>query len=85
MRIIAIIGNIVLLGTMILAWIGGPPGGQWWFGLLVIAVLVVNIIVLCGLKIKTTSTWLELYFKRKALEEKKKIEALEKEGVDSRK
>ena len=59
----------------------GVPGcGEFLILFIVmLACPVVNIIALWDSKIVPTPTWLALYFKRKALEEEKKIEALEKE------
>ena len=59
------IGGFVLPGV--------PSGDEWLFLIPMIAAPVCSIIaLLCS----TGDSWLPLYFKRKALEEKKKIEAL---------
>ena len=75
MRIVAIVFNFILLGVVVFLFVteGVPSGDEWLFLIPMIAAPVCSIIaLLCS----TGDSWLPLYFKRKALEEKKKIEAL---------
>ena len=51
------------------------PDGAFWY-LLLSAIIIINIIYI--LRVKNFG-WLSLYFKRKALEEKKKIQNLKKD------
>ena len=54
-------------------------GEEWWWLFLILAVCSLNLIAwLCV----NSYEWIGMYFERKRLEEKKKIESLEKQGSD---
>ena len=76
MRYLAIFFNLFLLGMVIFFYAteGVPSGGDdlFWFILMTLAP-VFSLIVIFGSK---GDNWLSLYFKRKALEEKRKIDQL---------
>jgi hypothetical protein len=81
MRIVAIILNFILL--VFFAYIvlrRGLPSGRetfdWMFIALINAVPLCNLFVL--LRHRDSNNWLALYFKRKSLEEKKRILELKK-------
>ena len=81
MRIIAIVLNFFGLGMLVLGYIAGnllPDSAESIFIFLVIAIPLCNLVVLFGSK---GDNWLALYFRRKALEEKRKIEELNKKTV----
>ena len=82
MKAIAIIGNVAYMGWLVVeTWLAAGEmwmtGAMWLNVLLLAALLIVNIIALMR---EESQGWLGLYFKRKRLEEEKKIEALEKGG-----
>lgn len=75
-KTIAIVSNIILLGFVffLFAKHGAPDSGEdLFFVILIIVSPLFSLIALMGSK---GDGWLDLYFKRKALEEKKKIEKL---------
>lgn len=74
MRIVAIVLNFFLLGTVTYLIVdNGVPSDGVWLLVMVIAAPICSIIALLGSR---GDGWLALYFKRKALEEKKKIKSL---------
>lgn len=76
MRIIAVLLNLIILGLALffLAKKGMPSGDDW---LLLIPWILAPIINLIAIMLCTKGdNWFSLYFKRKALEEKRKIEQL---------
>lgn len=78
MKIAAIVLNVYALGLfVVLCALEGPPtGGDFPFVFAVTLVPIVNLFYIrCG---KVEASWLGMYFKRKRLEEQKRIEALEK-------
>jgi uncharacterized membrane protein YbhN (UPF0104 family) len=79
MRIAAISLNFLLLVMVLFLFAtdGAPEGEAWLFVILIIAASICNLIVLFGAR---GETWLSLYFKRKTLEEKKKINQLSKKN-----
>lgn len=78
MRYLAIVLNIVLLGTAIFLVVkNGFPGADDSDFFLAIILFASPIASLMALLLNQGDTLLGLYFKRKALEERKKIEQLE--------
>ena len=79
MKITAIILNLVLLISSILMTIEeGVPDldtGVWL--LLFILIYIAPIASLIALLLSKSDNWIGLYFKRKAMEEKQRIKALE--------
>ena len=77
MRIVVIIINFIVVGIGLFFLITeGVEGDDWYLILPWVGLPIVNIIALwCTRK----DSWLGLYFQRKALEEKKKVEALKSE------
>jgi hypothetical protein len=77
MRTTAIILNVILIVTMVflIAIEGMPEGKGTLLVILIVVAPICSLIVLFGAK---GEAWLSLYFKRKALEEKQKIEQLTK-------
>ena len=79
MRNIAIIANVILLGVSI--WLsidemsGGLDAEELFFISIFLITPVLSLIVLVSTN-RTADSWISLWFKRKALEEKKKIEEL---------
>jgi len=75
MRIIALIGNaLVLLGIAYLVTTEGMPNAdEAWIVLAIVLLPLLNIYVI---RSSTGNDWISLWFRRKALEEKKKIEKL---------
>ncbi|HCS27457.1 MAG TPA: hypothetical protein DIW43_08375 [Spongiibacteraceae bacterium] len=75
MKILAILANIALL--ILVAYIlyeqGMPNGEEWMLFIPMTAAPILNMVALFA---NTEDSWLALYFRRKALEEKKKIEDL---------
>ena len=76
-RTIAIVVNILFLTWLISDFIAEPPHGLTWLILFMFGCPVLNIIVLSHL---TAAGWVRIFCERKTLKEKKKIEALEKQG-----
>jgi len=74
MRILAILSNLFLLGFIIFLLATEEPTGDEW--LLVILITLVPIFSLIAIVFAKGDNWLSLYFKRKALEEKQKIDRL---------
>ncbi|MFZ5764811.1 MAG: hypothetical protein ACOY4H_04355 [Thermodesulfobacteriota bacterium] len=77
MKWIAISLNIILIGMVVylFATKGGPAKDELF---LVVVLFAAPISSLLALFLKGGESWVGLYFKRKALEEKKKIEMLGK-------
>jgi len=77
MKYLATIANLVLLGIVIwfFATKGPPTKEDWLFVIPMILAPVLSIIVILSPK---GENWLSLYLKRKALEEKLKIDQLSK-------
>ena len=75
MKYMAIILNLALLGTVIFLCIkNGMPNENEYFIFSIITITpIISLVVLFGGRDKSL---IELYFKRKALEEQKKIEQL---------
>jgi hypothetical protein len=75
MRILAILFNLFLLGTVIylLGKEGIPKGNDWLFVVPMILAPIFSLIAIFGAK---RDNWLSLYLTRKALEEKQKIDQL---------
>jgi len=75
MRIIALIGNILVIGFVIYELFveGMPHGNDIWIVVLVILLPILNIY---AIRSNVGEDWISLWFRRKALEEKKKIERL---------
>lgn len=75
MRIAAIVLNFILIGivAVMFATKGAPKGDDW---MLVIPMIAAPVCSIIALLVSTDDGWMSLYFKRKALEEKKKIEAI---------
>ena len=77
MKIFAIIIDVIWLGVIV--WTFVTEGGQrqtadiWIFVLIVLTLLFNVVAFLAGAGLES---WISLFFQRKALEEKKKIEAL---------
>jgi hypothetical protein len=77
MKWIAISLNLLLIVTVVYLFATkGAPGKDELF--LVIVLFAAPISSLLALFLKGGESWIGLYFKRKALEEKKKIESLSK-------
>jgi len=74
MRILAILFNLLLIGVVIflLAKNGIPKGNDWLTFIPVIFAPIFSLIVF----FRKDDNWLSLYLKRKALEEKQKIDQL---------
>lgn len=68
---------LLLLLLFLAASRGWPTSDDWLFLILFITTPVANLIALHGAA--NNSSWFALYFKRKALEEEKKIEELTKQ------
>ena len=78
MRIAAIVLNIILLILAVyLLLTQGFPTGYFLVWLIILLCPVVNLITLLTSS-KSDNHFLSMYFKRRCLEEKKRIEALEK-------
>jgi hypothetical protein len=79
MRIAAIVLNIILflLAVYLLLTQGSPTGGYFLVWLIIAVCPIVNLITLLTGG-KEDNHFLGLYFKRRRLEEQKRIEALEK-------
>lgn len=79
MRLLASVLNIALIGTMIYLFSEkSPQGGDLAIFALVLAAPIASLL---ALRVQHGEDWLSLYLKRKALEEKRKIEQLNsKEG-----
>lgn len=76
MRFVAIGLNVLLLVTVLyLFFTKGAPGKDEIF--LVIIIFAAPIFSLLAIFLKGGESWLGLYLKRKALEEKRRIEELE--------
>ena len=75
MRILAIVFNLFLLGVLIflLAKEGAPKDEAWLLIIPGILSPIFSLIAIFGVK---GDNWLSLYLKRKALEEKQKIDQL---------
>lgn len=73
MRFIAIVLNILLLIVLIYLFFESPPKKEY---VLVILLFATPLSSLIALLLKGSESWLGLYFKRKMLEEKNKIEKL---------
>lgn len=75
MRIVAIVLNLILISVVAFLFVteGAPNNEEWLFVMLIIASPICSIIALLG---SIDGSWLSLYLTRKALEEKKKIKAL---------
>lgn len=79
LRLVAIVVNVTVLIILAYFWVTEPPDdGDLIWPLLWLGYILLNLISLCFVKAKEDS-WLGLYFKRKRLEEKKRIEALERD------
>lgn len=76
MRLIAILGNVGLLGITAyqLNLHGFPQGLDFWFMIFLIVAPATSLFVL--FRTGDSKNWLSLFLKRKALEEQKKIEDL---------
>jgi len=75
MRILAAIFNIVLIGVVIFAFM--ESGIQKWNDWLIFILWVfVPIFSIIALFVQKGDNWLSLFIKRKALEEKQKIDQL---------
>jgi hypothetical protein len=74
MRTVAILFNLLLIGTVIflLAKDGVPKGNEVLLLIPLIFAPIFSLIAILG----ANESWLSLYFKRKALEEKQKIDQL---------
>jgi len=76
MRIIALIGNaLVLLGIayLLVTTSAMPNAGE---ALIVLAIVLQSLLNIYVIRSGTSNDWISLWFRRKALEEKKKIEKL---------
>ena len=75
MRYLAIFSNVFLLGVVVflLASEGAPEGGYWLLFIPMVLAPLFSLIAIFGTK---GDNWLSLYFKRKVLEEKRKIDQL---------
>ena len=77
-KTIAILLNIILLGWVLYMSITeGFSGARGVDILLILLLFLFPIINILAIKTLCRDNWITLYFKRKALEEKKKIEELE--------
>lgn len=76
MKYAAIALNVLLLGAAVFLTVkhGVPDDDDLFIVLLIYVVPLVNLLALC---MNAGDTFLSLYFKRKALEERKKIEHLQ--------
>lgn len=80
MKWIAMFLNALLLGTVIYLFATkGAPGKDEVF--LTIILIAAPISCLIAIVFNGSESWISLYFKRKALEEKKKIEKLDGEKI----
>lgn len=76
MKVIAVILNVCMLGFIVMICVQERPSGLEWVGAVGLAAIpIVNLTYILGYP--SEASWLGLYFKRKRLEEKKRIEALE--------
>ena len=77
MRILAILLNIVLLGTAVALLIdeGVPRRALDWY--LCAIIFFTPLCTLLALLLTGGESWIGLYFRRKALEERKKIDQLQ--------
>ena len=75
MRLLAIILNIVLIGTVIYLFsdMKSVSGKDLGMAALLISAPIASLL---SFYLQRGESWLSLYFKRKALEEKKKIERM---------
>jgi hypothetical protein len=75
MRYIAILFNLYLLGMVIFLFLtkNAPKGEDW---LVITPMILAPLFSLLTLFGSNKDNWLSLYFKRKVLEEKKKIDQL---------
>ena len=71
----SILNILLLLGFLVSVTASGFPKETGW-ALFSLVVLLTPLVNLFCLHMPSSSDWLILYFKRKALEEQKKIEAL---------
>lgn len=74
MRILAILFNLLLIGVVIFLFVkeGVPKGNELLLVIPMIFAPIFSLIAIFG----ANDSWLSLYFKRKALEEKRKIDQL---------
>ena len=74
MRILAILFNLLLIGVVIFLFAkeGVPKGNELLLLIPMIFAPIFSLIAIFG----ASDNWLSLYFKRKALEEKQKIDQL---------
>ncbi len=82
MKILATILNILLIGVVIVEFFksGIPKGNDWWIFIPLVFAPIFSII---ALYIQKGDNWLSLFLKRKALEEKQKIDQLNKNKEQS--
>ena len=75
MRYLAILSNLFLLGMVVFLFATeGAPEGSYWLIVIIMAIApLFSLVAILGDK---GDNWLFLYFKRKALEEKRKIDQL---------
>ncbi len=73
-----IVDLATLIFLIIMTIVDTPRGGEVFALLLVYSLIILNIMYILFSK-TDKETWLTLYFKRKALEEKKKIKTLQDE------
>ena len=80
MRIVAVICNVFLFGfaCSLLLKEGVPNGGKFIVFLLLFLTPVLSLVVL--FRTGATGSWLDLYLRRKALEEQRKIDGLSNNG-----
>jgi hypothetical protein len=74
MRIGAVFLDVVLIVYIARMWWVHPPGDNWWVYAIIVLFVVVNLLGL----LSPERCFFRPYFKRRALEEKAKMEAMKK-------
>ena len=78
LKTIVVLADISIFGWLI--WLGaveGLSGGEWFLFLALLLIILLNM-YLVAINKRSGDSWIGLFLKRKALEEKKKIETLER-------
>lgn len=76
LRVLVVVADIVILGYLLGFASSDVRGGEWFSFLAVLLLIMLNIYFIFR-KNKGSDTWINLFLKRKALEEREKISDLE--------
>ncbi len=81
MRIAAIILNLTLIVATIVLFIdnGLPSPDDGWFFVYFLLLIVTPVLTVFSLFLSKSESWLSLFFKRKAAEERQRISQIEKQ------